>query len=109
MDDIVNWTHYLFALCILLVLLGALGLFSLAVRKGWILRQMTGLQPAQGPRRRLAVRETLVLDPRRRLVVLEADGQEHVILLGAERETVLSSKEVRQGEHLKPVSSERLA
>lgn len=91
MNDLVNWTHYLYAVSILAVLLGGLGLFGYAVRKGWILRDMTGLQQLAGTRRRLAIRETIVIDPRRRLVILQADQTEHVVLLGAERETVLSS------------------
>ena len=79
-------------MCILAVLLGALGLFGLAVRKGWILQNMTGLQGMTGPRRRLAIKETLVIDPRRRLVILQTDGTEHVVLLGANGETILDSQ-----------------
>ena len=89
----IDWTHYFFAIAVLAMLLGGLGLFSLAVRKGWILQNVTGLRAlAQGHRRRLALKETLVIDPRRRLVILQADGMEHVVLLGAEAETILSSQ-----------------
>ncbi|OLF74057.1 hypothetical protein AWH62_07910 [Maricaulis sp. W15] len=91
MSDIVNWTSYLFAIAILVVLLGGLGLFGYAVQKGWLLQQMTGLRQLGGQVRRLKVRETLVIDPRRRLVILQADDQEHIVLMGAERETVLST------------------
>ena len=88
-----DWTHYFFAIAILAMLLGGLGLFSHAVRKGWILQNMTGLRAlTQGHRRRLALKETLVIDPRRRLVILQADDMEHVVLLGAEAETILSSQ-----------------
>ncbi|WP_138511523.1 flagellar biosynthetic protein FliO [Maricaulis alexandrii] len=89
----IDWTHYFFAIAILAMLLGGLGLFSHAVRKGWILQNMTGLRAlTQGHRRRLALKETLVIDPRRRLVILQADDMEHVVLLGAEAETILSSQ-----------------
>lgn len=96
MTDIVDWTHYFFAISVLAVLVGALGLFGHAVRKGWILQNMTGLRGfASGPDRRLKLKETLVIDPRRRLVILEADATEHVVLLGAEAETVLASQPAR--------------
>lgn len=93
MTDIVDWTHYFFAIAVLAVLVGALGLFSHAVRKGWILQNMTGLSGFMpGRERRLQIKESLVIDPRRRLVILQADGTEHVVLLGAEAETVLASQ-----------------
>lgn len=93
MTDIVDWTHYFFAVSVLAVLVGSLGLFGYAVRKGWILQNVTGLRGfAIGQDRRLHLKETLVIDPRRRLVILQADGTEHVVLLGAEAETVLASQ-----------------
>ena len=93
MTDIVDWTHYFFAVSVLAVLVGSLGLFGYAVRKGWILQNVTGLRGfATGTDRRLKLKETLVIDPRRRLVILQADGTEHVVLLGAEAETVLASQ-----------------
>jgi len=95
MSDIVDWTSYLFAISILIVLLGGLGLFGYAIQKGWLLQQMTGLRQLGGTDKRLKVRETLVIDPRRRLVILQADGIEHVVLLGAERETILSTGAAR--------------
>lgn len=95
MSDIVNWTSYLFAIAILVMLLGGLGLFGYAIQKGWLLQQMTGLRQLGGQDRRLKIRETLVIDPRRRLVILQADGAEHVVLLGAEGETVLSTGPAR--------------
>jgi flagellar protein FliO/FliZ len=92
MDNLASWTDYLFAVSVLAVLLGGMGLFAYAVQKGWILQGMTGLRPLLSPQlRRLAHRETLVIDPRRRVVIVRADDTEHVLLLGVERETVLSS------------------
>lgn len=40
---------------------------------------------------RLRVRERLVLDGRRRLVIVEHDDKEHLILLGHQHETLISS------------------
>lgn len=93
MTDLVDWTHYFFAVAVLAVLVGGLGLFGYAVNKGWILQGMTGLRGfTNGPDRRLKLKETLIVDPRRRVVILEADGTDHIVLLGAEAETVLASR-----------------
>jgi len=105
MSDIVNWTSYLFAISILVALLGGLGLFGYAIQKGWLLQQMTGLRQIGGQDRRLKIRETLVIDPRRRLVILQADGTEHVVLMGMEGETVLSAAPAKP----EPVTMERPA
>lgn len=40
-------------------------------------------------RRRLQVVESLLLDPRRRAVILKCDGREHLVLLGPAGETVV--------------------
>ena len=92
MNDIVNWTQYLLAMLVLLGLLGGLGLFAYAVQRGWILQNMTGLRTLAAATRRLSIVETLVVDPRRRVVIIRCDDREHVLLLGAERETVLASQ-----------------
>lgn len=93
MSDLVDWTHYFFAVSVLAVLVGALGLFGYAVNRGWILQNVTGLRGfGNGAERRLKLKETLIVDPRRRVVILEADGTDHVVLLGAEAETVLASR-----------------
>jgi flagellar protein FliO/FliZ len=39
--------------------------------------------------RRLAIVETLYLDPKRRLALIRRDGVEHLIVLGAQGETVI--------------------
>ena len=70
----------------LLLVLGLLGGFLFIVRRGWIpgMATLSGFAgiPAD---RRLNVKESLVLDPRRRVVIVKADDQEHVLLLGPER------------------------
>jgi flagellar protein FliO/FliZ len=45
--------------------------------------------------RRLKVVETLPLDVRRRLVIVRWDGDEHLILLSPESETVVSHKSAK--------------
>jgi hypothetical protein len=56
------------------------------------------LARAPGAARRLTVVESLMLDPRRRLVLIRADGREHLLLLGATSETVVESRAAGAGE-----------
>lgn len=88
-----DMTQYFLALVVLAGLLGAFGLLALAVQRGWIFNQLTGLtRMVATDERRLKVRESLIIDPRRRLVILQADDEEHVVLLGADSETVLKTQ-----------------
>jgi flagellar protein FliO/FliZ len=65
----------------LLVALGLFGLVAVALRKYGAGALGKFGAPLKGERR-LAVVETLVLDPTRRLVLVACDGQERLILLG---------------------------
>ncbi|HEY0438383.1 MAG TPA: flagellar biosynthetic protein FliO [Phenylobacterium sp.] len=64
----------------LLLTLGLVGLAAVALRRFG----PDAMARFSGPRkeRRLAIVETLVLDPARRLVIVSCDGQEKLILLG---------------------------
>jgi flagellar protein FliO/FliZ len=48
-------------------------------------------RPRKGSGRRLAVLETLHLDPKRRLALISRDGVEHLVILGVQGETVVES------------------
>ncbi len=88
--DVVDAARYIAALA---VVLGLLGLFALGARQGWLTGLIASLSRGQisGARRerRMKVVETLVLDPRRRIVIVEIDGREQALLLGAAGEQVL--------------------
>ena len=106
--DLIDFSRYFAAL---LVVLGLLGGFALLARSGWIpgsMKGFSGLGTLTGPRpeRRLAVKETLILDPRRRVMIVKADGEEHVLLLGPERETLLSTRPARPEPVFEPVAPE---
>ncbi len=66
----------------LAVTLGLIGLCVVALRRFGpdTLKRLQGLKA--GRERRLAVVETLVLDPARRLVLVRIDAEERLILLG---------------------------
>ena len=67
----------------LAVTLGLFGLAVVAFRKYGpdVFKRM---QPTRGPKR-LAVIESMLLDPQRRLVLVSLDGREKLILLGEGR------------------------
>lgn len=69
----------------LMAVLALIGLVALAARK-------LGFAPAaraRGAQKRLGLVETLPLDARRRLVLIRRDGVEHLLLLGAESDTLV--------------------
>lgn len=53
------------------------------------LARRSGLAAAARPGRRLAVIETVSLDPRRRLVLARCDGAEALLLIGGESDQVV--------------------
>jgi flagellar protein FliO/FliZ len=72
--DVLDWFRALAALAATLALIG-LGAF-VARRLG----MLQGALPGQGMRR-MRVSERLMLDPRRSVVIVRVDGEEHVLLL----------------------------
>ncbi|MDZ4778348.1 MAG: flagellar biosynthetic protein FliO [Alphaproteobacteria bacterium] len=71
--DILDWVRAVFAL---IVTLGLIGLAALAARR---LGMLQGVGPGQV--RRMRVIERLMLDPRRSVVIVRIDSEEHVLLL----------------------------
>ncbi|MEZ5996576.1 MAG: flagellar biosynthetic protein FliO [Hyphomonadaceae bacterium] len=78
--DLLDWARALFALIATLALiLGA----------AYAARRLGMLQPgAQGPKR-MRVSESLMLDPRRRIIIVRCDDREHVLLLGPAGDVVV--------------------
>ncbi len=81
--DWIDWARALFALIATLALI--VGVAYLARRLGML------QHGAQGPKR-LKISESLMLDPRRRLVIVRCDDREHVLLLGPAGDVVVSEK-----------------
>lgn len=86
------------ALLFVLALMGGLAL---------VMRKFSGSHPLTAPhRRRLKVVEVLPLDARRRAVLLKRDDREHLVILGANSETVVESNiESRQDEEAAPLKT----
>ena len=71
----------------LVVVIGLIGIAAVIARKAGL-----ASMPNIGTRRRrMAVSETLALDARRRLIIVRCDDREHLILLGAQSETVVDN------------------
>ena len=80
--DILDWARALFAL---LATLALIGLAAYAARRFGM------IQPGAGPGpRRLKVVETLMLDPRRKLVVVRFDDRDHLLLLSPDGDQPVS-------------------
>ncbi len=81
-----SYLRFAAALVFVLALIGA---------SGWLLRRLHshGLAGRAGRGvRRLAVVEGLVLDARRRLVLVRRDRVEHLLLLGPDRDLVIETR-----------------
>ncbi len=78
---------FLRAVLALAVTVGLIGLAAF-VAKRYAPDVLAKLQQKRGAERRLKLLETLVLDPTRRLVLVQVDEEERLILLGEGRELI---------------------
>ena len=76
-----DWARALFALIATLALI--LGV-------AWGARRMGMLQAGKPGEKRLKISESLMIDPRRRLVIVRCDGREHLILCGPGGDVVVA-------------------
>ncbi len=72
----------------LIVVLSLMGGLALLLKKLGLATQGPSLRPGK---RRLNIVESLPLDARRRLVILECDDSQHLVILGADGETVVKT------------------
>lgn len=86
--DGIDWMRVLAASGVVLMMLGilAMGLRYWTIHKGGF-----GLNMTKGQKRRLRMVESLTVDSKRRLVIVRCDDHEHLLLLGVERDMVVSS------------------
>ncbi|HCK84104.1 MAG TPA: hypothetical protein DHW63_06195 [Hyphomonadaceae bacterium] len=82
----IDWLKALFALIATLALiLGA----------AYGARRLGMLRPGANPARRLKISESMMLDPRRRLVIVACDGREHVLLLSPAGDLVVGTVDAK--------------
>ena len=82
--EAINYLKFLFALLFVIGLIGGLAL--LAKRFGLGNRGPT----SKSKTKRLSILETLPLDPKRRVMLIKCDDQEHMVLIGPNNEQTLS-------------------
>ncbi len=58
-------------------------------------RRLGMLRPGAGAPRRLKISESMMLDPRRRLVIVACDGREHLLLLSPAGDLVVAQMDAR--------------
>ena len=90
------------SLLALAFVLGLIGLVSVALRRFGPERMLYGMQKKRGAEKRLKIEETLMLDARRRLVLLKCDDTEHLVLLGATNEQVVALPKAASLKRKKP-------
>lgn len=71
--------------------LGLIGLINIGLRRFGPEKLFYTLQKKKGAARRLSIEETLVIDARRRIVLVKCDKTEHLILLGATTEQIIAT------------------
>lgn len=85
--DLLDWARAVFALIATLALiLGA----------AYVVRRFGMLQPGGQGDKRLKLSESLMIDPRRRLVIVRCDEREHLILLSPAGDVVVSDMAARE-------------
>ncbi len=84
--DMIEITRFFVAFLFVMALMGGL----------WLVLRKLGLNghiPATPlAKRRLKVVEVLMLDPRRKAIILQRDDTEHLVILGASGETVVETQ-----------------
>lgn len=84
--DWTDWVRALFALIATLALIVGL---AYAARRFGMLRART-----EG-RKRLSVAESMMIDPRRQLVIVRCDDREHLLLLSPGNDVVVATMDAR--------------
>lgn len=81
--DVLDWGRAVFALIATLALIGAV---AYGARRLGMLQNVVGVKTDK----RLRISESLMIDPRRRLIVVRFDDREHLILLSPAGDRVVT-------------------
>ena len=85
--DWLEWVRALFAL---------IATLALIMGAAYGARRLGMLQPGGQAPRRMKISESLMLDPRRRMVIVRCDDREHLILLGPAGDVVVSDMAAKE-------------
>lgn len=89
MSDLMDFGSYVQFLFALVFVLGLIGLFSLLLKR-LSMNGVAGLRSGRGERR-LKVVETVMVDGKRRMVLVRRDNREHLLLLGQQNDLLIES------------------
>lgn len=87
MDDLDTLPSLLKAFAALIFVLGLMGGLAMLMKR----LGLSGAMPSQQGEKRLKIVETLTLDARRRLALIQRDDVQHLIILGNNDETVIET------------------
>lgn len=85
--DLLDWARALFALIATLALIAG---------AAYAARRLGMLQPGGMAPKRMRITETLMLDTRRRMVIVRVDEREHVMLLGPAGDVVVGEMAAKE-------------
>jgi flagellar protein FliO/FliZ len=85
--ELLDWARALFAL---------LATLALIAGAAYAARRLGMLQPGVPGPKRMRVTEALMLDPRRRIVIVRVDDREHVLLLGPGGDVVVGDMAAKE-------------
>lgn len=80
----------------LLVVLGLMGLFAVALRLWGHRLGLVSLAVARGDKKRVQLLEAVMLDARHRLVIVRCDETDHMVILGGANPVIVTSCAAQQ-------------
>ncbi|MEQ1819897.1 MAG: flagellar biosynthetic protein FliO [Terricaulis sp.] len=95
--DLLDFARTVFAL---------LATLALIVGAAYLARRLGMLQPGGPGVRRMRVTETLLIDTRRRMVIVRVDDREHVMLLGPGGDVLVTDMAAKETPAPEPVAVE---
>ena len=86
--------HYLKFVLALLFVLGLIGGFAIIAKRAGLGNRGPMIR---GKKKRLSIIETMALDPKRRVILVQCDNSEYLLLVGANGEQVINQNSDHQG------------
>ena len=83
--DMVDYGRFALAFVFVIVLIYAIGWVA---KKVGLQQRLQGIKSSRG---QIEIIDSLMIDPRRRLVLIKHAGKEHLVLLGPQQDTVIDS------------------
>ena len=89
-----NDINYIRAICALAFVTGLIWLLGFAIEKSGLDKRFT---PGNSSKKRIILSDTLYLDPKNRLLLVEYNNQEHLVLVGGTSNLLIASNNKEAG------------